>query len=469
MLCRVGIFSIFCLALCSCTKQWGKFWDISPSLSAFNLVNANSTAITNFPVAGPFVFDFSVAIDITSATVNSTIGSSACTGSVQVSLDNFSTCISLKTPTLSNSDTRITITPLPFLKPVSVYQVKFSTALKSYQGAALSAIVVSSTYTTKDVGKWVFVAGFGGNIRYCTLSQSNGALGTVSSVTATGQTQFIALEPNGKFVFAQPNNTSNLYYATINQSTGAISAPPSATNAATFGLAHHPTLPILYTTVASQIKQFSINSVSGLPTAGPTLVAGATSNSGIVIHPSSKFLYWGSSGSNNVYAAQLAADGVLSAPVATTATGATNSHHPAVSPDGNFLYATDYGGATGVSYFAIDQTTGALTLRGNVAGPNPQSSTIDPTGRFIYLINTTVPSISVMSLNSSTGFPSLVQTLGVPGDPTFAAIEPSGRFLVVAYGLASNQVISYSIDQQTGVIAPINSQGATNSQGVVIY
>lgn len=452
-------------------QSWGNFWFLNFT------VDLSSIGGSNYSLSNAIYADFNIAADLGSLTANTTVGSTACTGAVQVSKDNFQTCISLKAMSLLNDGKRLAIYPTPAYLPNTTYQLKITTAAKSYQGGALSSDAVSSTYTTKDAGKWVFVAGFSGSIFYCTLNQTTGVLGAVNSVTAVGQTQFLALEPTGKFVFAHPNNSSSLYYASINQTTGVPAATASVTNAANAGLAYHPTLPILYTTIASQIKPFSINTVSGLPTAGSALSAGTASNIGITIHPTAKFLYWGTSGGgNNVYSAQIATDGSLSAPTATPATGANNSHHPVIDPGGNFLYATDYGGAGGVYYFSINQDTGALTLLGNVGVPTPgQSTTIDPTGRFLYNIGTANPTstISVFSLNASTGVPTLVQAqTGLNSYATFMAIDPSGRFAVVGYGASGatgDKIISFSIDQQTGVLTQISVLTASNAQSVAIY
>jgi 6-phosphogluconolactonase (cycloisomerase 2 family) len=446
----------------------------SATLSVFNITTTNTGAVTNFPVSGPFVFDFSTAIDAGSIVVNSTIGSTACTGSVQVSQDNFATCVSLKAPTLSNESKQLIVTPVPFMRPLQTYKVRITTALKSSQGINLGTAFTTDSYTTRDVGKWVFVAGFGGEIHYSTLNQTSGVLGAVSSVAAPSQTQFIALEPSGKFVFAHPNNTNSLYYASINQTTGAIPAPSSVTNLANGGLAYHPTLPMLYATVANEIRPFSINTVSGLPTAGSVLSGGTANNIGIVIHPTAKFLYWGTSGGiNTVYSAQIAADGSLSGVGTTSTGGATTSFFPTIDPSGNFLYTTDYAGTSGVSFLSINQTTGALTLVGNVSVPTPgQSTTIDPTGRFLYSIGTADPSIiSVFSLNAATGAPTLVQSQTVYSFATFMAIDPSGRFAVVAYGSggSGNKIVSYSINQQTGVLSELTVLTAANSQGIAIY
>lgn len=477
----------------ACARQWGKFWDsasnalpttfvagfgATPQSAATGInVALAGTPVTGYPLSGPFVIDFTVGIDSTSATVNQTIGSSTCSGSIQVSTNDFASCISLKSVVFSNSAKTLTIAPLPFLLPNTAYKLRLTTALANTSGQTLSTSVTSATITTKDVGKWVFVAGFGGSIFYCTLNQTNGTLGSVNSVAAGGQTQFIALESSGKFVFAQTNNTTPLYYTSINQSTGAIAAPASVTNAASNGLAYHPTLPVLYTTVASQIKPFSINTVSGLPTVGSALAGGTANNIGLVIHPSAKFLYWGqSSASNSVYSAQIASDGNLSGPVSTSTGSATSSWHPAIDPSGNYLYATDYGGVAGLSYLSINQTTGTLTFIGNVAVPlAAQSIAIDPTGRFLYSIGTANPNstIGVFTLNSSTGAPTLVQTLsGLNSYATFMAIDPSGRFAVVGYGasgVSGDKIISFSINQQTGDLTQVTVLTASNAQSVAIY
>lgn len=468
---RAGLLIYWALAMLQGCQSWGSFWLVPFS------VDLSSIGGANYSLSNPIYADFNIAADLNSLTANTTVGSTACTGAVQVSKDNFQTCVSLKAMVLSSDGKRLAIVPAPAYLPNTTYRLKITAAAKSYQGSPLGAEAVSSAYTTKDAGKWVFVAGFGGSIFYCTLNQSTGTLGTVSSVAATGQTQFLALEPSGKFVFAHPNNSTPLYYASINQSTGAVAAPASVSNAASSGLAYHPTLPILYTTVASQIRPFSINTVSGLPTAASVLPGGTANNIGMVIHPTAKFLYWGTSGSgNNVYSAQIAADGGLSGVLATPTGSATTSWHPAIDPGGNYLYVTDYGGTAGVSYLSIDQSTGALTLLGNVSVPTPgQSTTIDPTGRFLYNIGTANPTstISVFSLNSATGVPTLIQSqTGLDSYATFMAIDPSGRYAVVGYGasgVSGDKIISFSINQQTGVLTQITVQAASNAQSVVIY
>lgn len=88
-----------------------------------------------------FLLTFNYAVNISTVTHNSTAG--ACTGSVQISQDNFSTCISLNTPGWAGGNTQLTLTPSTPLAPGGVYRVKVTTAVVGAVGNLLA-----TDYTT---------------------------------------------------------------------------------------------------------------------------------------------------------------------------------------------------------------------------------------------------------------------------------------------------------------------------------
>lgn len=465
---RIGVLLLFLATLWSC-NSWGKFWALE-----FKLVNVNSTPVSNFPVAGPFTADFTVALDAASVTANTAIGSSVCVGSVQVSLDNFATCLSLKAPVLSNGDTRLTITPLPFMKPVSTYRFRLTTGLKSYQGIALDGDFTSSTYTTKDIGKWVFAVQFtSAQIHYATLSQVDGTLGTFAQTTNPTIAIPLAIDPSGRVLASSHNTGTNLYYSSINQTTGVPSAGLSyADGTFNHGLVFHPTLPTLYGAAADgTIRQYTVNMASGAPLSSTNLALAGSAPKGIGIHPNGKYAYVSSDTDNKIHVVQIDQNnGSLIGVVGATSTGGGFPRTPVIEATGKFLYSANNSVST-MSYYAIDQTSGLLTNLGAVSvGSNAQGAVVDPTGRFVYIVNTGADSVSVFSLNSNTGFPSLVQTVATGNNsPTFVAIEGSARFALVSHGSTGNIVISYSIDQQTGALTVINSRAAINAQGLAVY
>ena len=62
--------------------------------------------------------------------------------------------------------------------------------------------------------------------------------------------------------------------------------------------------------------------------------------------------------------------------------------------------------------YTIDTTTGALTFAGTTApGSTPNSITIHPSGKFAYGTNSASNNVSMYSVDSSTGNPSLIGTI----------------------------------------------------------
>jgi 6-phosphogluconolactonase len=83
-------------------------------------------------------------------------------------------------------------------------------------------------------------------------------------------------------------------------------------------------------------------------------------------------------------------------------TGAADIH---LSPDGNFLYATNRGDANDISVFAVNAETGMLTFveRRSTNGKGPRNFVIDPTGSFLLIANQNSDSIIVFRIDKSTG------------------------------------------------------------------
>ncbi len=76
-----------------------------------------------------------------------------------------------------------------------------------------------------------------------------------------------------------------------------------------------------------------------------------------------------------------------------------------LSKDGKFLYGSNRGENTIVTYKV--ETDGTLTLAGHTScgGDWPRNFVIDPTGKFLLVGNQKSDSITVFRLNKKTGFP----------------------------------------------------------------
>lgn len=93
---------------------------------------------------------FSTAMNPATLTFKSTLDSGACTGSIQLSTDNFITCIPLGSPALSAGDTVLTLTPDPALAYGSTFEIRVTTAAQSAAGLALQANFEQATgFTTR--------------------------------------------------------------------------------------------------------------------------------------------------------------------------------------------------------------------------------------------------------------------------------------------------------------------------------
>ncbi len=120
---------------------------------------------------------FSEAMDTTSITTNTS--STSCSGAIQLSSDNFSTCIQISSsPTSSNLDKTFTVDPSDNLSYSTTYKIRVTTVVKDSSGNTLSSQYdTSSGFST--TGLYVAVGG-------------NGIISTSSDNGTTWDTQVVS-------------------------------------------------------------------------------------------------------------------------------------------------------------------------------------------------------------------------------------------------------------------------------------
>jgi 6-phosphogluconolactonase len=150
----------------------------------------------------------------------------------------------------------------------------------------------------------------------------------------------------------------------------------------------------------------------------------------------------------------------------------TNPSFLAVHPNHGFLYAVNETGnykgqkSGAVSAFAINQTTGKLTLLNQVAsgGADPCYITVDKTGKFVLVANYTGGSVSVFpiqpdgSLGDASAF---VQHTGHGTNPQRQEgphahsidLSPDNRFAIVD-DLGLDETLVYRFDNAKGTLTP---------------
>jgi len=109
-----------------------------------------------------------------------------------------------------------------------------------------------------------------------------------------------------------------------------------------------------------------------------------------------------------------------------------------------------------ITTFSIDQASGALTPLEPRAttedGPN--SITMDSQGRFAYVTNAIASSISVFAIDASTGALTLSSTVSAGTIPVFLTLDASGHFAYVA-NEGSDDVTLFAVDSNTGELTPV--------------
>jgi 6-phosphogluconolactonase len=131
--------------------------------------------------------------------------------------------------------------------------------------------------------------------------------------------------------------------------------------------------------------------------------------------------------------------------------------HFAFHPNGKFAYVVNEMGSS-VSLFSFDGKAGVLrplqtisTIPKDFSALNENAEIeVHPSGKFLYASNRGHDSITVFSIDSTTGTLTLVEYVPTRGKtPRSFEIDPSGTLLFAA-NEKSNNIVGFRIDQQTG-------------------
>lgn len=152
-----------------------------------------------------------------------------------------------------------------------------------------------------------------------------------------------------------------------------------------------------------------------------------------------------------------------------TSCGCVNLAQVRLTPNGKYLYVTGNGGPNPITEYSINQTTGSLSLIGNVpAAANMDAVLVDPTSSYLYAVSSggTIlgysisPTTGVLSALSGSPF------IGTAGNYR-AAMHPSGRYLYTV-NIAGAQLAKHDIASNGALSAPTTLGFGTNLQFVTI-
>ena len=258
---------------------------------------------------------------------------------------------------------------------------------------------------------------------------------------------------------------------------GGISVPPPTPKPACTP-ASQPAFAYVLDDYANTVSMYTVNSCTGnlTPTVPATVATGANNfgSEQMVVDPAGRFAYVANLMSNAFDLATISmftinsSTGVLTPTVPATVPTGFLPQGIGIDSAGKFVYTANSDDNT-VSMFTINQTTGVLTpttppavstLADVSTGTesSPLAVIVDPSGRFAYAVNEDDATVSMFTINATTGIltPMTHATVFTGPIPFGIAVDPSGKFAYVPNNLSGGEmtygVSQYTIDSVSGVL-----------------
>ncbi len=353
----------------------------------------------------------------------------------------------------------------------------FSTSIAS--GAAYAVTVLTQPATpTQTCAVTLGTGTVGGapvtNVSIACTTTSFTVGGTVSGLLGTGLVlrnnggDNKTISANGAFTFTTPIASGAAYAVTV------FTPPsgPTQTCLVTSGSGTVVSANVTNVSIACTTSSFSIGgTVSGLAGTGLVLRNNGGDNKTILADGAFTFttpVLSGATYAVTVFTQPTVLSQTCTITGGTGTVGGANVTTVAVncvtlSP--RFAYVTNLNDAS-VSIYTVNATSGQLRYTGYIgAGTKPISVAVDPLGKFVYVANNgdsiSPSNVSAYTINASTG--ALTEVSGSPFgagfNPYSIAVDPTGKFVYVAND-GSNSVSAYTINSGTGELTLINCGGA---------
>ncbi len=325
---------------------------------------------------------------------------------------------------------------------VSAYTIAKSGHLSAVSGSPFAdggseVFAFASAVTVDPSGRFAYVANENtNNVAAYTIDATTGALTEIGSPVASETSPFsVAVDPSGRFVYVANNGSFNISGFVINSSTGALTA------------------------------------ISGSPFSTGTTSAGPVS---VAVDPTGQFVYVANSSLFNGSVSALAINPATGGLTSVSGSPFADTQDPgsvAVDASGRAVFVAnleqvpDSGGQYKMSAFTIVSASGALTASNpspNLGASTPSVVT-DPLGRFLYSPQNAEGGILSLSFNTNAdefSFPIDSPNLCVDNDgPTSMTVDMSGKFVYVANS-STNNVTACKINQTTGDLNNIAGESA---------
>jgi 6-phosphogluconolactonase len=297
---------------------------------------------------------------------------------------------------------------------IAAGQNVYADRVKDSSGAATAVVgspfvagVSPASIVVEPSGHFAYVANQGENtLSLFKIDTSTGALSEVLPRTQSGfAPTAMTLDSSGKFLIVGNQGSNSISVFSIGSSGGLSEAlgSPYLVGAGPSGLtiASNSSGEFLYVPVPSfsAIYEFSVSSgaLTQLATL-PFVVTGGVDT--LATHPGGKFVFAPNPSNNTVTVLNIGATGLLSAGPGAFGTGSV-PRSAVTDPTGAYLYVANFG-ATNLSQFKIDGTTGELTAFSTATvgtGTQPTFAVVGPDGRFLFVGNQGSNSITEFKIN----------------------------------------------------------------------
>jgi 6-phosphogluconolactonase len=329
----------------------------------------------------------------------------------------------------------------------------------------------------------------GDSVSMYTVDSCSGSLTpTAPATVATGSSPMqpipeqMAADPLGRFAYvanlvSNATDAATISMYTINPMTGVLTPTTPATVSTGFfpqGIAIDPSGKFVYTANSDDntVSMFTINQTTGLltPTSPPAVPAGRSPDA-VTVDPTGKFAYAANQDDDTIsmYTINSTTGLLTPATPATVPTGGS-PFQITVSPNGKFAYVPNEGDdmVTGLSQYTIDSATGVLTANTPefvTTGNQPTGVAVDPSSKFAFVVNRLDSSISIYTIDPSTGNLTSNGLAGTGGAPFRIVVDPSGKFVYTANESSPLSIFTLGMN---GVLTPAGMVVTGNSAAVAV-
>ena len=293
---------------------------------------------------------------------------------------------------------------------------------------------------------------------------SNGALTPVSGSPFATQPQpaSLTLDPTGQFLYVGNLSGNNNTVSVYSNSAGTLTPisgspfPLPVPSDQIWSVTLDPTGRFAYVQdyYDSTLFTYSIGSGGGLTLVTSSAIQASSFISMPLLPP---FIYVQNENEyTNITTSAFTTDAngaLLPVPGSPFLTGLDNFGIPAVDPTAKFVYIVNYAD-NNASVYSIG-STGSLTALSTVAtGNGPTSVGVDPTGRYLYVVNSLDNTVSAYTVGlTGTLTPVTGSPFATGVSPETVTVDRSGQFVYVV-NLYDNTVSAYKIGS-TGALTPV--------------